>query len=326
MLQQTQVKTVIPYWNRWMDALPSISSAARAPEERILKLWEGLGYYRRARSLQQAARQIENDHGGRFPSNLSDILALSGIGRYTAGAISSIAFNTPSPLVDGNVVRVLTRLFALSGNPKEKALNQHLWALAQSLVLEATRIPNAPPMPPRLSAGSCSELNQGLMELGATVCTPTTPSCHACPLSTQCRGFETGRPERFPEIPARRPPIHRRFVAFIVESGDRVLVQQRPKDGINNGLWEFPNQEIPMDGEPTSNPVPAFTIIGPFAQISHSITRYRIHLEAHRASLPPNTTDPSETTWKTRTEIAELPFTSAHGKLRALLLKGRIQP
>src|SRR5689334_2357725 len=130
MLQQTQVKTVIPYWTRWMQELPDIQALARAPQERVLKLWEGLGYYRRARHLQNAARAITTTWSGRFPSRHADVLSLPGIGRYTAGAICSIAYNQPTPILDGNVIRVLSRHFGLAGDPREKANNERLWALA----------------------------------------------------------------------------------------------------------------------------------------------------------------------------------------------------
>ena len=134
MLQQTQVKTVIPFWNRWMKALPTIEAAAQAPSAKIHKLWEGLGYYTRVRNLQKAAQIIMERHGGKFPEKFEDVLALPGIGRYTAGAICSIAFNQPKPILDGNVIRVLTRLFGIAANPKEKVTNAQLWQLAEDLV------------------------------------------------------------------------------------------------------------------------------------------------------------------------------------------------
>ena len=137
MLQQTQVKTVMPYWKRWMRELPTIKAVAKARSEKIHKLWEGLGYYTRARNLQKAARQIVEKHGGAFPQKFDDVLALPGIGRYTAGAICSIAFNQPTPILDGNVIRVLTRIFGIVENPKEKAANAKLWQLAEEMVTHA---------------------------------------------------------------------------------------------------------------------------------------------------------------------------------------------
>jgi A/G-specific adenine glycosylase len=143
MLQQTQVKTVIPFWERWLRELPTIDAAAKAPSAQIHKLWEGLGYYTRVRNLQKAAQVIVEKHGGIFPETFEDVLALPGIGRYTAGAICSIAFNQPTPLLDGNVIRVLTRIFAIAENPKEKATNARLWQLAEDLVLCADKMGGA---------------------------------------------------------------------------------------------------------------------------------------------------------------------------------------
>ena len=137
MLQQTQVKTVIPFWNRWLRELPTIAAAAQADSAKLHKLWEGLGYYTRVRNLQKAAQVIVEKHGGKFPENFEEVLALPGIGRYTAGAIGSIAFNQPTPILDGNVIRVLTRLFGIAENPKEKETNARLWQLAEELVKEA---------------------------------------------------------------------------------------------------------------------------------------------------------------------------------------------
>ncbi len=177
MLQQTQVKTVIPYWERWMRALPTVESLAAAAPEMIHKLWEGLGYYMRVRNMQKAAQEIMTNHRGHFPGDYEAILALPGIGRYTAGAISSIAFNEPRPILDGNVIRVLTRLFGVAENPREKPTNEKLWRLAEELVVTAAQseIRNAHP-------ASCSHLNQSLMELGALICTPKQPRCLLCPV------------------------------------------------------------------------------------------------------------------------------------------------
>ena len=140
MLQQTQVKTVIPFWNRWLRELPTIEAAANAPSEKIHKLWEGLGYYTRVRNLQKAAQVIVGKHGGKFPENFDEVLALPGIGRYTAGAICSIAFNQPAPILDGNVIRVLARVFGIGENPKAKQTNARLWKLAEELVLHSSLV------------------------------------------------------------------------------------------------------------------------------------------------------------------------------------------
>src|ERR1700761_3320382 len=166
MLQQTQVKTVIPYWERWMRELPTIELLAKANPQKIHKLWEGLGYYTRVRNMQRAAQIIVNEQAGNFPDDFESILNLPGIGRYTAGAICSIAFNQPTPILDGNVMRVLTRVFGISENPRDKKANAQLWELAEQLVALAA---------PKRSEGGCSHLNQSLMELGALICTPREP-------------------------------------------------------------------------------------------------------------------------------------------------------
>src|SRR5258708_29613356 len=140
MLQQTQVKTVVPYWERWMKALPNIEALAKAKQEKLHKLWEGLGYYSQVRNMQAAAQQILKQHAGKFPEDFQWILALPGIGRYTAGAICSIAFNQPKPILDGNVIRVLTRLFGISGDPRQRNVNQRLWELSEQFVLAAARL------------------------------------------------------------------------------------------------------------------------------------------------------------------------------------------
>jgi len=188
MLQQTQVKTVIPFWERWQRELPTVEAAAKAPSAKIHKLWEGLGYYTRVRNLQKAAQLIVGRHAGKFPENFADILALPGIGRYTAGAICSIAFNQPAPILDGNVIRVLTRIFGIAGNPKEKTTGKLLWQIAEELVCRAKNAKDAKdknPSPASRSSrdpNSCSHLNQSLMELGALICTPRNSQCLICPV------------------------------------------------------------------------------------------------------------------------------------------------
>lgn len=305
MLQQTQVATVIPYWKRWMKALPSTNTLAAAPEEKVLKLWEGLGYYRRARNLQKGARIIVEKLGGRFPSTHEDILSLPGVGRYTAGAICSIAYNQPAPLVDGNVVRVLSRVFGIEGNPKEKTTNTRLWSLAQDLVREAARIQ-------RGDDRNCSDLNQSLMELGATVCAPTSPACSTCPLKKRCVANKDGRQSELPHLEKARAATPRAFQAFVIQRGKRFLVRQRPADALNSGLWEFPNIE-PTAGDQT---IPAAAgEFAPLCTIKHSITRYRITLEALIGKAKPGHKLASNETWRTLPELEKLAFTSAHRKI-----------
>jgi len=293
MLQQTQVKTVIPYWERWLSELPTVQAAAECPEPRLLKLWEGLGYYRRARHLQKAARVIVKEHGGRFPRDFATVLALPGVGRYTAGAICSIAYNQPVPILDGNVIRVLTRCFAVPGDPRDKTTNQQLWQLADQLVQAAARLApsSLAPLPSHLLlSGPCSALNQSLMELGATVCLPREPRCHECPLQRQCLARKLGLAGQLPIRGERVRTTGRRFVAFVVEHKGRFLVRRRAGDVVNSGLWEWPNLECAPKGTLKMAELAdglGLKLLGeePLAVIRHSITRYRIELRAYHARV-----------------------------------------
>jgi len=223
MLQQTQVATVIPYYQKFLDTFPTIQSLARADLSKVLKVWEGLGYYSRARNLHRASQRVLNHFNGRVPDNLKDLLGLPGVGRYTAGAILSIAFNQEAPILDGNVKRVLSRLFVVSGHPKKT--EEFLWPLSESLIPK----------------GSANVFNQALMDLGAMICTPKDPLCPRCPMRNLCRGFRLGEPERFPSrVPKRRIPRIEAASAVIRKNG-KVLLRQRAPKGLLGGLWEFPN-------------------------------------------------------------------------------------
>jgi len=355
MLQQTQVKTVIPYWNRWMRELPTIKSTANASADKIHKLWEGLGYYTRVRNLQKTAQAIVAKHGGRFPGNFDDVLALPGIGRYTAGAICSIAFNQPTPILDGNVIRVLTRIFGIAKNPKEKKTNEFLWQIAKELVgraksaKEAKKQDTSRPSRSSLEINPCSHFNQSLMELGALVCTPRNPQCRICPVRIFCVAFRENRIEQLPNLRKRETAASRQFVAFIVENNGRFLVRQRPAGVVNAHLWEFPNTEI--HGGKSEPKLAAKDIFGiapiriePLATVKHSITRYRITLEAFRVKIGGTSSTsshskqsksgtrgacPSEAVgvWKSPAQMQRLAFTAAHKKLASFavnrILSGR---
>jgi A/G-specific adenine glycosylase len=323
MLQQTQVKTVIAFWERWMRELPTIAAAAKAPSDQLHKLWEGLGYYTRVRNLQRAAQMIVEKHGGRFPDQFAEVLALPGIGRYTAGAICSIAFNQPTPLLDGNVIRVFTRLFGIAENPKEKVTNARLWQLAEEMVVEAARLAK----PER----ACSHLNQSLMELGALICTPRNPQCLICPVKKLCVAFREGRVDELPNLGKRPAATARRFVALAVERDGRFAVRQREAGVVNAHLWEFPNVEVlaePSAGEHPSGWAAkqlGLNIAGarPLCVIKHSITRYRITLEVFagqwKKGAKKDETKDRKDNWLTLEQMRSLAFTSAHGKiLRAL--------
>jgi A/G-specific adenine glycosylase len=303
MLQQTQVKTVVPYFERWMRAMPTMGDFARARPERVLKLWEGLGYYRRVRLAQAAATLIMEKHEGRFPERLDEILALPGVGRYTAGAICSIAFNQPAPILDGNVIRVLSRLLGIAGDPRSKTVNTKLWLAAEELVA---------------AAGDPSRLNQGMMELGALICLPRQPKCPSCPLRGDCFALREKRVEEFPAASAKAAVTQRRFIALVVSDGERLLVQRRPPEVVNAGLWEFPNVEVGVNAKNLAPLVQPYKLAAaaPFLRMRHSITRYRILLEAYRAKLPAGPCFVTAgATLKTPAEIKRLPFTSAHRKV-----------
>lgn len=320
MLQQTQVKTVIPFWERWLRELPDITAAAHASPDKLHKLWEGLGYYTRVRNLQRAAQVILEKHDGRFPEKFEDVLALPGIGRYTAGAICSIAFNQPTPLLDGNVIRVLTRIFGIAENPKDKETNAQLWQLAEDLVHRSSLITRHPSL-------SCSHLNQSLMELGALICTPRNAQCLICPAKKLCVAFKEGRVDELPNLAKREAATARHFIAFTTESDGKFLVQQRPAGVVNAHLWEFPNVEITgSKADATAEFQKLFDVkpktIHPLRTVKHSITRYRITLEAFSASLEKRPVK-AGAIWKTPPQMHELAFTSAHKKILSALTRGK---
>lgn len=328
MLQQTQVKTVMPYWERWMQSLPALESLARADSDKIHKLWEGLGYYTRVRNMQKAAQKIRDEHGGKFPETFGDVLALPGIGRYTAGAICSIAFNLPTPILDGNVIRVLTRVFGIEGDPREKRTNEHLWQLARDLVETASRF--KPPVSDKThhakrNTPSCSHLNQSLMELGALICTPRLPKCTDCPARRICVAFRDNRTAELPEISKRTPATAREFAAFVCRKGDRFLVRQRPAGVVNAHLWEFPNVEIfskNSDWRAAGLSALGFSPrqLHPLCTIKHSITRYRITLEALIVTdVRMAKTVSTRGSWLPLADLKHLSFPSAHKKILAAL-------
>jgi A/G-specific adenine glycosylase len=319
MLQQTQVKTVMPYWERWMRELPSIEALAKARPERVLKLWEGLGYYQRARNMQKAAQQIIAGHDGKFPDCWEDVLALPGVGRYTAGAICSIAFNQPRPILDGNVIRVLSRLFGLRKNPREKSTNEKLWSLAERLVTQAAETGRCH-RPLSASRRTCSLLNQALMELGALVCTPHEPKCQTCPLRPVCVAHDQDIAEALPNAGRRPMQTRRRFVAFVVERRGRFWVRQRPRGEVNAHLWEFPNVELSKDDNNLKKAARcalrtktvSFT---PLCTIKHSITRFRIALEVFFVQAKIRPPKERKARWLTLKQMHSLAFPSAHRRI-----------
>jgi len=233
MLQQTRVETVIPYFNRFIERFPTVRDLAEAPEEDVLKLWEGLGYYSRARNLQAAAREVAERYGGRVPNDVEAVRGLKGVGPYTAGAILSIAFGRPEPAVDGNVMRVLSRFFCIDEDIARPATRTGMEALAREMI-------------PEDAAG---DFNQALMELGALVCTPRSPRCLPCPVMEHCAGRIAGREEELPVKSKAKPPKpQHRLAVLAVRADGRVLVRQRPARGLLAKLWELPHVEAPSAG------------------------------------------------------------------------------
>ncbi|WP_425355438.1 A/G-specific adenine glycosylase [Saccharibacillus sacchari] len=229
MLQQTRVDTVIPYFHRFIERFPTIRDLAEAPQEDVVKMWEGLGYYSRARNLQAAAQQIVELHDGQMPSAREHVFALKGVGPYTAGAILSIAFNQPEPAVDGNVMRVLSRYFLIEDD----------------IAKPKTRIGMEKIIPGLIPEGRASDFNQALMELGALICTPKSPHCLICPVMEHCRGRIEGMERELPvKTKAKKPRPEQRLAILLEGSGEnegRVLVRRRPKTGLLASMWEIPH-------------------------------------------------------------------------------------
>ncbi|MDW8327437.1 MAG: A/G-specific adenine glycosylase [Anaerolineales bacterium] len=237
MLQQTRAETVLPYYTRWLERFPTLDSLAAASQQEVLVMWEGLGYYSRARNLHRAAQKVMKEFGGRIPSTVAELRTLPGIGAYTAAAIASIAFGADVAVLDGNVKRVLARLFDYSGDVKSARGENELSMLAQRL------------LPP----GQAGDYNQALMELGATICTPRAPACPRCPVRDWCRAEQLGLQHARPAMRKRAPSPHRVLAVGVIRKRGRVLLSRRADDGLLGGLWGFPSVSLSgaEDGAPS---------------------------------------------------------------------------
>ncbi|MEW6490389.1 MAG: A/G-specific adenine glycosylase [Thermodesulfobacteriota bacterium] len=273
MLQQTRVAAVVPYFERWMALFPTVRALAEADEIAVLRAWEGLGYYARARNLHRAAREVAARFGGRVPEQHEDFRALPGVGPYTAAAVLSLAFGRDLAVVDGNVRRVLARLTALASDPRRRPQATALEGLAREL----------------LPAGTAALHNQAVMELGATLCSPRSPGCPDCPLQGPCRAAASGSPEQYPLRTPRNAVPHYRVSLGLVFRNGRIFIDRRPSHGLLGGLWEFPGGKV-EEGE---NPEEALhrelreefglrvEPEGALPQVRHAYSHFRVTLYPH---------------------------------------------
>lgn len=318
MLQQTQVATVIDYFNRFIHRFPTVQHLAAADIEDVLKLWEGLGYYRRARQLHAAAKKVSETHAGIFPTNFEDVLALPGIGRYTAGAILSISQDQKLPVVEANTIRLYSRLIALRKPPAESASTKLLWTVAESLLPEKR----------------CGRFNQAAMELGSLVCTPRNPDCEHCPLVEFCQAKRLGLQETIPGKVKKMVYEDRRHIAVIVAQADAYFMRVCQPGSHWEGLWDFPRYDVTeISGNEDSYVEQKFAeefgltinVGAPVTKLRHGVTKYRISLQAHHASvrgpmkLRERDFSSKQQGWFTINELQDLPLNTTGRKLAKLL-------
>ncbi|MBQ2648773.1 MAG: A/G-specific adenine glycosylase [Achromobacter sp.] len=307
MLQQTQVATVIPYYERFLQRFPDVAALAAAAQEEVMPYWAGLGYYARARNLHRCAQEIARDWNGHFPPSAEAIATLPGIGRSTAAAIAAFAYGERSPILDGNVKRVFTRHFGIAGDPARREIEQRLWALADAQVEAAPGLDMA-------------AYTQGLMDLGATLCTRGKPACERCPVADTCVAKREGRQAELPTPKARKAIPERETAMLVLQHQGAFLLQQRPEPGVWGGLWSLP--EFDAAGDPLAasralglDPEQRFEL----AAFAHTFTHYRLHIRpwyvpVRSASLR-QPTQPER--WITQAELAD---TALPAPVKKLLL------
>ncbi|MEM7347069.1 MAG: A/G-specific adenine glycosylase, partial [Chloroflexota bacterium] len=303
MLQQTQVITVIPYYHRFLERFPTIEQLATAPLDDVLKAWEGLGYYARARNLHKAAQEIVATHQGKLPKTYTELRQLPGFGEYTAGSVASIAFGQAVPAVDGNVKRVLARLFAV-----ESDVTRGL-GLKQIRTLATTLVDSTDP----------GAWTQTLMELGATVCVPHTPKCLLCPVHELCQGRLQGLEQTLPIKPAKKQLPHYDVCAAVIRRGEQLLIAQRPLDGMLGGMWEFPGGkqeegetlEACLAREIQEELGVDIAVDSLITVVKHSYTHFKITLHAFECRLlagEPQKLGVMDWRWVTLDQLDEFPF------------------
>lgn len=311
MLQQTRVETVRPYYERWIDQFPTLTDLAAAPQEQVLKAWEGLGYYSRARNLHSAAQEVAARYGGEVPDDPEAVAGLNGVGPYTAGAVLSIAFNRAVPAVDGNVMRVFSRLFLIEDDIMQPATRQGMEKLALSLI----------------PAGQAGNFNQALMELGALVCSPTSPKCLACPVAEYCQALAGGRQDSLPVKAKAKAPRPVAVVAGVIFHDGRLLLVRRPPDGLLGGLWEFPGGE--GEGRQALHQLIerqfglTLEIDTHLTDVRHVFTHLIWDLKAYTATVAPGSPVPAESDvlrWVRPEEISLYALPVAHQRVAAAVL------
>jgi A/G-specific adenine glycosylase len=303
LLQRTRIVSGLPYYERFMTRFPTVEDLASASEEEVLKAWEGLGFYGRARNLHRAAKAVVRDDDGRIPGTFSELRELAGIGAYTAGAVASIAFGEAVPAIDGNAARVLSRVFRLGGDLSRGEGRRRLVEIASALV-------------PAEDPGT---YNQALMELGSTVCRPKAPRCPVCPLRSTCRAFAEGRPESYPAMRRREPTPVARVAFALAESGGRVLLVRRPARGLLAGLWALPGGEVPPSGSEADAIREALRGVGVKARLGGAVGEVR-HTFSHRrwagrvlrVQVSANTRLPGGAMWAGPEERRQLPMVPFH--------------
>jgi len=304
MLQQTRVETVIPYFEHWMVRFPTIPALAKASQQEVLQTWEGLGYYSRARNLQQAAQKLVLEYGGALPQSRKELEKLPGIGRYTAGAIASMAFGQDEAALDGNIRRVLSRLFAMRLPARSPQGEKRLWGLAEE----------------NLPSGRAGDFNQALMDLGTAICTPQRPACLICPLAELCQARAEGIQEELPVLEVKAPVPHIMVTAAIIQQDGKVLLARRPSHGLLGGMWEFPGgkqepgEEMAeaLKREIREELAAEIQVREPFGIYNHAYTHFKVTLYAFFCNLAgdacPTPLEASEIRWVTLPELADFPM------------------
>ena len=307
MLQQTQVATVIPYYHRFLKAFPTLRSLAKAPLDKVLKAWEGLGYYSRARNLSRLAREVIRNDGGCLPTSYEGWRRLPGIGDYTAGAMASFAFGQDVPALDGNTIRVITRLFGIERDPATSPVKKELRSIAQRLI----------------PFGQGRRVNLALMDLGATVCLPRAPRCGECPLRRNCTGYEKGIQNRLPVRSGRKPIPSVLAVIGVIRKNGRVLIARRPARGLLGGLWEFPGGK-PGPGESLQEALKRevreetgikVSVRKPLMVVKHAYSHFRVELHAFLCDFMSGTPKPlgcDDLKWVALGRLRDYPFPKAN--------------